>query len=336
MVIKTSAAAEIRALVEALGSRDDVQREGASARLAVIGPRALERLTQAYKATTDRHTRCAILSTLEAIADHRSVPLARQAIAEGGDIAVAACGVLRSLLGSTHGSSSAEALDTLVSTALDSTYDRRLRLAAVEALQDMSAEVRARVSEALRTDRLDGPQFDVHAGNGERLRADAVWSDATEGRLPDTASTLREAVETRAAAAPLNVLRRMIDAVRTREAEAEQAEQEGWRSLRGSLHQALALRGSRVALYDLRETLGSTTEPLPVSFLASLHVLGDDSCLEPLAAAWNRANPADERWRHQLASAFHAIVRREKITRRHKIIIRLRAQGSGLMEELIP
>jgi hypothetical protein len=329
MVIKTSSAAEIRALVEALGSRDDVQRESASARLAVIGPRAVERLTQAYKATTDRHTRCAILRTLEAIGDHRSAPLARQAIAEGGDIAVAACGVLRSLLGSTHGSSSAEALDTLISTALDPTHHRRLRLAAIEA---MPAEVRARVAEALGADRVDGPQFDVHAGNGERLRADAIWTDATEGRLPDDASTLRETVETRAASAPLNVLRRMIDAVRTREVEAAQAEQEGWRSLRGSLHQALALRGSRVALYDLRETLASTTEPLPVSFLAALHVLGDDSCLEPLAAAWSRANAADERWRHQLASAFHAIVRREKITRRHKIMVRLKAQGSGLFE----
>jgi hypothetical protein len=328
MVIKTSAAAEIRALVEALGSRDDVQREGASARLAVIGPRAVERLTLAYKATIDRHTRCAILRTLEAIADHRSAPLARQAIAEGGDIAVAACGVLRSLLGSTHGSSSAEALDTLVSTALAPTHDRRLRLAAIEA---MPAEVRARVAEALGADRRDGQRFDVHAGNGERLRADAIWTDATEGRLPDDAGTLRETAETRAASAPLNVVRRMIDAIRAREAEAANGEQEGWRSLRGSLHQALALRGSRVALYDLRETMASTTEPLPASFLAALHVLGDDSCLEPLAAAWSRANPADERWRHQLASAFHAIVRREKITRRHKMIVRLKAQGSGLI-----
>jgi hypothetical protein len=327
-MIKTSAAAEIRALVDALGSRDDVQREGALARLAIIGPRAVERLIQAYNASTDRHTRCAILRTLEAIADHRSAPVARQAIAEGGDIAVAACGVLRSLLGSTHGSSSAEALDTLVSTALDATHDRRLRLAAIEA---MPADLRARLAEALEADRIDGRQFDVHTGNGERLRSGAIWTDATEGRLPDDASTLRETVETGAASAPLNVLRRMIDAVRTREVEAAQAEQEGWRSLRGSLHQALALRGSRVALYDLRETVGSTTEPLPASFLAALHVLGDDSCLEPLAAAWSRATPADERWRHQLASAFHAIVRREKITRRHKIMVRLKAQGSGLI-----
>jgi hypothetical protein len=47
MVIKASAAAEIRLLVDALNSTDDVQREAAVARLAVIGPRAIERLTDA-------------------------------------------------------------------------------------------------------------------------------------------------------------------------------------------------------------------------------------------------------------------------------------------------
>jgi hypothetical protein len=75
----------------------------------------------------------------------------------------------------------------------------------------------------------------------------------------------------------------------------------------------------------LRESVERASGRLPVSFLAALHLVGDSSCLEPLAAAWNRS-PEDEWWRHQLASAFRAITRREKITRRHAILKRLAAR----------
>ena len=97
MVIKASSAAEIRALVEALGGTDDVYREAAIARLAVIGPRAIERLTDAYRTNRSRETHLAILRALEAIGHHRSAPIARAAILEGGDVAVAATGPRRSI-----------------------------------------------------------------------------------------------------------------------------------------------------------------------------------------------------------------------------------------------
>jgi hypothetical protein len=98
----------------------------------------------------------------------------------------------------------------------------------------------------------------------------------------------------------------------------------------------LALRGSRVALYDLRETLEDRSMRLPVSFLTALHVVGDASCLEPLASAWDAA-AADRtaegvRWRQQLASAFRAITHREKITRRHAVMKRIAARWPKLME----
>jgi hypothetical protein len=91
--------------------------------------------------------------------------------------------------------------------------------------------------------------------------------------------------------------------------------------LRGSLHQALALRGSRVALYDLRESIATSGEAMPPSFLAALHVVGDDSCLEPLAAAWSAAT--DPHWQYQLAAAFQAIAKRERVSRRHAIAKRI-------------
>jgi hypothetical protein len=114
----------------------------------------------------------------------------------------------------------------------------------------------------------------------------------------------------------------MIDAIRTREGSASGAARAGWQSLRGALHQALALRGSRVAVYDLRETVAQAQGPLPTSFLAALHVIGDESCLEPIAAAYLRAK-SDERWRVQLAAAFRAIAKREKITRRSAVMKRV-------------
>ena len=60
-------------------------------------------------------------------------------------------------------------------------------------------------------------------------------------------------------------------------------------------------RGSRLALYDLRDSL-LETERLPVAFLAALEEVGDASCLEPLAAAYD-ASPrgSDPWWRDHLA-----------------------------------
>jgi len=330
MVIKASAAAEIRTLIEALGGTDDVHREAAVARLAVIGSRAVERLTKAYENTADRHVRLSILRALEAIGDRRSGPLARQAIAEGGDVGVAAAGVLRTLLSSPQESVAAGAFDTLVAVALDRKNEHRLRLAAFEALQDMPDDVRRRVAAALRAD-PDGRLREVaQMADGDAARAEAIWSDAIAGRLPDEPHVLREALATRGATVPLNTLRKMIDAVREQETHATPAERERWLTLRGSLHQALALRGSRVALYDLRESLEEGARRLPVSFLAALHVLGDSACLEPLAAAWSRAESSDEWWRHQLSSAFRAIARRERITRRHAVIKRIAARWPDL------
>jgi hypothetical protein len=323
MVIKASLSAEIGALVDALGSADEVRREAAVARLSVVGARAVDRLTRAYAAPGDRRTRLGILRVLEAVGDHRALPIARAALGDGGDLAVAAAGVLRTLLDRGDAAVSADALDALMAAAIDNTNERRLRLAAFDALQAAPGDVRGQIA-ALRQAPADG-ELDRDPAD-----ADAAWRDAIEGRLPDRPETVREALRDRADKAPLNTLRKLIDAVRAREAGSAPGERDGWRSLRGAIHQALALRGSRVALYDLRESLSERDGALPASFLAALHLLGDESCLEPLAALWDRSAD-DERWRHQIAAAFHAIVRREKLARRHRILTRLRAQGRGIL-----
>ncbi len=202
----------------------------------------------------------------------------------------------------------------------------------------MPPDVRGRVAEALRDDPASGLRDVagvITVADGEAAQAEAIWKDAVDGRLPDRSDELRDALASRGASAPPNTLRAMVDAVRGREREAGETARHGWLALRGSLHQALALRGSRLALYDLRESLEDRTTRLPASFLAALHVLGDVSCLEPLAAAWGAAEPdttADgARWRHQLAAAFKAIVQREKITKRHAAMKRIAARWPGIL-----
>ena len=279
MVIKASSATEIRSLVEALGGDDEVHRDSAIARLGIIGARAVDRLTDAYAKTTSRGTHLAILRTLEVIGDRRSAPLAQRALGEGGDVAIAATGVLRALLSSPHTTTATSALDTLVATTLDVSRDRRLRLATFDALFDVLRElppdVRARIAAALRRDAVRGTSdvADVITmADGEAARGEAVWKDAVEGRLPEAPEALRQALATRSASAPLNRLRTLVDAVHTREREAQDddlAARQAWLALRGALHQALALRGSRLALYDLRETIEEGAMRLPTSFLAA-------------------------------------------------------------------
>lgn len=320
MPIKPSAGAEIRSLTEALASDDDVLRETAVARLAIFGARAVDRVIASY-AAADRNTRRTILRVLEAVADPRGLALARQALTEGGDVAVSAIGALRSLLDSPVTDTSTEAFDALLEAALDRAAERRVRLAAFEALRAMPDDVRSRVEEALKDETDPQIQSGLSGAQGPTV-ADAVWRDATEGNLGDDPAQLREALVTRGASAALGVLQKMIDAVRAREEVAKSAAQrEAWRALRGALHQALALRGSNVAVYDLRETFETAEGALPATFLAAIHVVGDESCLAPIAAAYSAH--ADERWRQQLGAAFAAIAGREKITGRSAALKRI-------------
>lgn len=331
MSIKPSAAAEIRTLVEALGAADEVRRESAVARLAIIGERAVDRLLAAYP-RADRQTRVGILRTAEAIADPRVVSIAADALGAGGDVAVAGASTLRALLESSSEPAASRALDALVAAALDRGAERHVRVAAFDALSDMPATVRDPVADALRQDPDGGLHLRAAETSRDAAALEAVWQDALDGRLPDDPSALREAVKARAGSAPLGSLQKLVDAVRLREADAGAGRAGLWQQVRGALHQALALRGSRVAVYDLRETVESTQRPLPPAFMAALHVVGDESCLEPIAAAWTASK--DPAWRHQLEAAFNAIAKREKTSRRGVLWKRLRTKYPEPMSRL--
>jgi hypothetical protein len=194
--------------------------------------------------------------------------------------------------------------------------------------------VRQRVADALKADPDAGLQARAVEAPREAAAADAIWQDALEGRLPDTPADLRDVLQARGGAAPLGALQKLIDAVRERERTSARPRRAEWLATRGALHQALALRGSRIAVYDLRETVGAAHEPLPLSFLSALHVVGDESCLEAIAAAYGQAASSAAHWRHQLGSAFRAISKRERITSRHVVMKRLAARWPAVVADL--
>jgi hypothetical protein len=240
---------------------------------------------------------------------------------------------LRAFLGSPDSSLATEALDALVATALDASAERALRMIAFDALQDTAQDVRARVADALKRESPDAFQMRFQ-GAEERMAADALWNDALGGSLPGSPRILRDLVAARAHSTPLASLQKLVDKLRATESNATAEAREEWQAVRGAVHQALAIRGSRVALYDLRESIAEASGRIPVSFLAALHLVGDASCLEALALAYSRA-PADEDWsRYQLASAFRAIVKREKVTRRHVVLKRIARRWPETVSEL--
>ncbi len=304
---------DVRALLQALDQAGD-RREAAVARLTILGSRVVPRLVAAFDAPGDRDRQIAVLRVLEAIADERVLPVARAAVAAGGDVAVAGIAVLRELLTKPTQGADVQALDLLLAIARDEARDRRLRAAAREALDSAPEDVR----DAVRA--LGKPEDPV----------EALWQDALAGHLPDDARQLREAIAARGPDAPLADLRRLIEAIADRErAQTKAAASHDWKAARGALHQVLALRGSRVALYDLRETFERASGPLPSPFLAAVTILGDETCVEPLAAAF-ASSGADTRWKHQLGQAFHEIVKRERITRRHSALRRALARAPEL------
>ena len=331
MVIKASASAEIRLLVEALSGPDEVRRDAAAARLSVIGSRAVERLLAAHARARTPEARIVILRVLEPIADPRSVAPARLALRDEEDVALAAAQVLRALLDARESGVAREALDALVTVALDEAVPRGVRLAAFDMLRDLPDDVRAGVADVL------GPEVvsarEPAPPESARQAVKSAWTAALDGRLPERASELREAAQTRAAAAPLTSLQKLDDALRAREGAAGGNAAE-WTALRGSVHQALAVRGSRVALYDLRESLADAKRPLPVSFLSAVHTIGDSSCLEPLAQAYAHAAASEEWWRQQLASAFRAVMTREKLTRRSAVVKKIASRWPGVADSV--
>jgi hypothetical protein len=338
MTIRRSSSVEIQQLIADLERPEEVDRESAIARLAVLGRRAAEHLLNAYPTVSIARTRIGMLRALEACGDSRVLPLARDALRDPSpDVGSAAIAVLRSLLTASPPDVARDALDALVALALDRVSSVELRMAVFEALRELPSST----IEPIRRTLADDPDPAIrHHTAAKAVPADAsepaVWARALEAQLPGRPDLLRKAIAVCAASARLTELQRLVDLVRAEETRERDPERcSDWRMARGALHQALAARGSRLALYDLRDSL-LEADRLPVAFLAALEEVGDASCLEPLAAAYDASSSgSDPWWRDHLAAAFRAIVRREGLTRRHSVVRRAMTRWPEAAAELM-
>lgn len=330
MAIKLSSSRNIDALIVDLGAARAATREAAVARLTIIGARAVDRIIAVVRSSAPAEARTAALRALEAIGDPRGRGVVLDALAEPDAPVASAAAAAAS--GYLHGPHGAEALDHLTRTALDRSRHGSVRVAALRAVGELDAATIAPLLEALQ----DDTDADVRAASiamGSRAASgsgdpDAVLAAAATGQLPNDAAELRDAVVAAGAGAALLDLLRLIEAVRAQEEAEPPAGRAAWTGARAAAHLALATRGSRIALYNLRDSLSAADLRLPVEWLAALAAVGDATCLEPMAAA--HARGGDPWWREHVADAFRAIVKREGLTRRHAVIKKIEARWPEL------
>ena len=333
MPIKPSAGAEVRHLIDALAGDDDVALEAAIARLAVVGPRAIEHLLQEFPSAS-LTARVGMLRVFEAAEDPRTLALSRTSLDDPSrTVQSAAVAAIRSLLASDAANVARDALDALLAVAVNRHRDPEVRAAAIDALHDAPADVRAALEATLSADADLAVR--IRAGRGPQ-RTHANWTDVVAGTLPASPNALKRIVAAVRTTARLTELQRVVDHLRAHEQrETDRHAREEWRAVRGALHQALAARNSRLALYDLRDSLLGS-ERLPVAFLAALEEIGDATCLEPLAAAYDASSrSSDTWWREHVATAFRAIVQREGLTRRHAAMKRVVARWPDAAADLM-
>lgn len=337
MAIRASSAKEIDGLVADLASDRALTRETAIARLTVIGARAVERLV-ALIDQPDRSpaSRVAALRALEGLGDTRALePALRAAAAGDADIAAAGVAVIRTFVRGRHG---VTAVDGLASIGLNQDASETIRLEAIEALGDLDATTVQPLWQALSKDpnpRLRARALAAKAGRSRRASQPVTMSSLerlvaiAEQGLPDDPELLSRLLTTDGTAVSPSHLHRIVERVREKEEAEAPARRAWWTRARGSAHVALAKRASLLGIYDLREALESTSGPLPVEFLAALALIGDESCLEAIAAAHGRAT--DRWWREHLADAFHAIIARRRLTRRHAVLKKIQKRSPELV-----
>lgn len=309
-------AREVERLVTTLTDGSPVERESAIARLRVIGARAVDRLVALAGSGAAPVGRAAALKALEGIDDPRVRDAAIAALSDTDvNVATAAAAAARAWLSSEP---DAHALDALTALALDRSRPASARLAALDALAELPRGI---VQPVLLRVAADDP------GMAARVGTDRAGDEPSSGDPADIRAWLAE----HGIKAPLSAIHDRIAEIRERERhEPPGRRQEEWRTARGAAHAVLARRGSRVALYDLRETFDAAEGPLPLDFLKAVARIGDATCLEPLARAWAAA-AGDRWWRDHLARTAHDIAAREKLTSRHTVIKRLKNKYPDFM-----
>jgi hypothetical protein len=290
-------------LIADLESPDPIRRDASVARLRVIGARAVPRLAAFIASSTAPDARALAIRALEGIEDPHAVEIALNVLSSPDvDAVVAALGVLRPWVTKESGT---RLLEAIAGTAVDRTRDARIRVAALDALSELPDHLVRPIRDQAPPPEDAGPPRDNPVAARDWI--DAHGRTTTLAMLHDTIVLCRDA-EAR------------TDMRRARDE---------WLTARGAAHRLLAERGSRLALYDARETVSAARTPLPHGFLDAMRRVGDGSCLEPLARAWSSTE--DPRWRTELAQAAQEIMKRSKLGSRSAAVKAVRANWAGFI-----
>jgi hypothetical protein len=319
-------------LVADLSSDRAVVREAAVARLTVIGARAAGALAAIV---VDRHAsaaaRTAALRVFEATAASKGLESALHALDDTSEEIVRAA--IAALAPQVRSADGAAVVDRLTAIGLDRKRAVPIREAAVRALLDLDKSSLRPLLKALRKD----PSPDIAALADDRHppaeEPAQLLARAVDG-LPPQGEPLRRALAQAGETLTLPNLLTLVERLRDHERSVPAAARSQWQAARAAAHLVLARRRSRVALFDLRETVHGAKEPVAMEFLSALEAIGDASCVDALARAY--ASTQDRWWRGHLAQAFRAIVRRERLTRRHAAVKRLRERDPQTLEDLWP
>ncbi len=269
----------------------------------MIGSRAVAPLSRLARSDAPASARAAAFAALEGASDPRTADVALAALgATNTEVVIAALGVLRSWVAREDGT---RVLEALTVVALDKSRDATIRLAAFDALSELPRHLVAPI-------------------------LDRAPEDTGAPPSVDDPQVLRAWLTTHETAAPLAAIHEVLVGVRERERMLAAAQRQEWLSVRGAAHAALARRGSRIAVYDLRETFDAARTPLPLDFLAAIIEVGDATCLEPMARAWAAAT-GEPWWRERLTEAAADIMRRMRLTGRSTVIKRIRAKWKGFL-----
>jgi hypothetical protein len=303
-VVRTvSRANEVDRLIADLQSPDPVRRDASVARLRVLGARALPRLAKIIAAPHSGSARAHALSALDGIENPRVVDIALEALATADtETVIAALGVLRGWVAREKGT---RLLEAITAISVDRGRDARIRVAAIDALSDLPDHL-------VQPIRDQGPPPEAGGPPVDNPVAARTWLEAHGPQA--TLATLHDAIN------------RFRDAERRAETSRER---EAWVKARGVAHGILADRGSRLALYDARDSFSTALAPLPPGFLDAIRRVGDASCLEPLARAWSASR--DERWRDQLSAAARQILVRSKVGGRNAVVKAVRTNWAGFI-----
>jgi hypothetical protein len=302
---------EVARLIAQLRDDDPLSRKAAIARLRIIGARAVDSLSVVARSGASPSASLAALKALEGIDDQRVIeavlPLAFDTDQR---IARAAVKVLSNWVTRDP---EMRVLDALTRIGLNSSGTGTVAIAALQALRQLP-------------DELVEPVLDA-SGVRELLPPVTRRSHA-----PDVANArdLRDWLETQRNVPPLELHRLIVELRESAERAQTPDDRDRCVHARGVLHATLAAQGSKIAVYDLRETFELATGPLPLDYLNAVMTIGDASCLEPMARAWAAARE-DEWWRTRLAAAAAHIMRLEKLTGRSAVVKRIRAKWPGFV-----